>query len=597
MTTWSAVCLLCLSFAASASHMPVRGLWRPAEPGDTPAKVLNEARHGGLTAFRPDSMHAFIGHGSGAWIVLRPQPPWSDALHRVVSIRSMPFEPVTLYDADGALYTTSMSSDSRRLSGFGRVAVDLPPGQAGSAPILLRLPPSSSLHQPISMTLQTRPDFRQSSMRWLAWASISFGVMLAMGAMALCFALMLRDATFAWYAGYIAAYTVVQMVQTGFFFVPMGWDWLQGGAQVAGSVALSLALVCAGMFMLRFCDLKKHAPVLHLLTLAMIGYIALVALMRATGVGLLVELAQSMINPLLMLGTGVMLISALVAALRSSRSSWFFLAGWAPLLIATALASAQSSGALPDMVWLNDAGIPIAAIEAVVLSFGMADRALTIRRDRDHARELADRDSLTGVLNRRAWIEEVQKRLSAAQRHPQALLFMDLDHFKMLNDQLGHAAGDRALVSVAKALQVELRPTDVLGRYGGEEFVVLLDGTSPQDAMQIATRLRRRVHRQETPIARDDRQLTVSIGVAFARPEDSIGDLVERADKAMYAAKENGRDKVMSEAHKARLRQSGNDSKPEDPARGTRAPELTVMPEVWRAHAVGMVPRRDDEID
>jgi diguanylate cyclase (GGDEF)-like protein len=158
-------------------------------------------------------------------------------------------------------------------------------------------------------------------------------------------------------------------------------------------------------------------------------------------------------------------------------------------------------------------------------------------------RALADNDSLTGVLNRRAWSEAAQALLGESASRPIALLFLDLDRFKLLNDQQGHRAGDRALLEVAKALREELRPADLLGRYGGEEFIAMLDGVVQEQAMQVATRLCRRVHRLEIPV-NDKFMLSVSIGVAMRTFSDTLETLIERADQAMYQAKVNGRNQA-----------------------------------------------------
>jgi diguanylate cyclase (GGDEF)-like protein len=157
---------------------------------------------------------------------------------------------------------------------------------------------------------------------------------------------------------------------------------------------------------------------------------------------------------------------------------------------------------------------------------------------------LADHDSLTNVLNRRAWSERASSLLASTPPRPIALLFLDLDHFKLLNDYQGHNTGDRALVAVAKALSAELRPADLLGRYGGEEFIALLDGTVAEQAMQVATRLCRRVHRLEIPVSESSQLLSISIGIAMRQDGDDVESLLERADQAMYDAKLNGRNRV-----------------------------------------------------
>jgi diguanylate cyclase (GGDEF)-like protein len=158
-------------------------------------------------------------------------------------------------------------------------------------------------------------------------------------------------------------------------------------------------------------------------------------------------------------------------------------------------------------------------------------------------RALADNDSLTGMLNRRAWSEQAGALLDESAGRPVALLFLDLDRFKLLNDQQGHRAGDRALIEVADALRAELRPADLLGRYGGEEFVAMLDGVVQEQAMQVATRLCRRVHRLEIPVNAEF-LLSVSIGVAMRSSTDTIESLIERADQAMYQAKLGGRNQA-----------------------------------------------------
>jgi diguanylate cyclase (GGDEF)-like protein len=166
-----------------------------------------------------------------------------------------------------------------------------------------------------------------------------------------------------------------------------------------------------------------------------------------------------------------------------------------------------------------------------------------MRHDSDVVRELADVDALTRVLNRRALSESLQDALGASDE-PIALLFLDLDCFKALNDSQGHHAGDCALVAVAAALRHELRPQDLLGRYGGEEFLAVLRGVELPLAIHVATRLCRRVHRLEIPVDERQRLLTVSIGVAMRRSDDTVESLVERADHAMYRAKLEGRNRV-----------------------------------------------------
>ena len=168
-------------------------------------------------------------------------------------------------------------------------------------------------------------------------------------------------------------------------------------------------------------------------------------------------------------------------------------------------------------------------------------------------------DSLTGVNNRRFFDQRLIEETARAQRtnEPLACLFMDVDHFKAVNDQHGHQLGDQVLRKIAGLIREQLRASDVLGRYGGEEFSALLVNASNESAMEIAERIRAAIERQSFSTSGDQiMSVTISIGVA-ALPADcnevdtgSLSeDLVDRADQAVYQAKHNGRNLViLSEA-------------------------------------------------
>ncbi|HET7359218.1 MAG TPA: diguanylate cyclase [Rhodanobacteraceae bacterium] len=521
------------------------GGWREVRAGDTPAAVLAEARAGTLTPFDPQQMQAFPRDRLGAWVVLQPRPPWTGHA-RVLSIHSPMFGQVTLYDASGPLATTAIDDPGGGLASHGSLAFQLPEGWPASQPVLLKFEPSTSLPATITFRLQTLDDFQRSDALWLSMASASFGVMVAMALMALCFALLLRDITFGWYAGYVISYVVVQGVQTGFLSHPIGLAALAGGG-AAFVFAVAASVGFAILFMLRFCQVAQYAPKLQILLSWMVVAIVLVCVADIPDVAWLHRASQAVLNPLLVVCSALVLVAASISALHGVRTAWYFLAGWTPLLVLTAMTSAQVGGAFPRLGWLNEACIGAGAVEAVILSLGLADRALTMRRDRDRARQLADHDALTGLSNRRAWSEAAEARMANGRKAKRVLLFLDLDNFKTLNDQFGHAAGDQALLAVVHALRGELRPGDLLGRFGGEEFVALLERSEPDDAMQVAARLCRRVEALRIVVDDQGRRLTVSIGAAMQRAGDTVASLVHRADQAMYAAKAGGRNQVARE--------------------------------------------------
>jgi diguanylate cyclase (GGDEF)-like protein len=162
-------------------------------------------------------------------------------------------------------------------------------------------------------------------------------------------------------------------------------------------------------------------------------------------------------------------------------------------------------------------------------------------------------DAKTGLLNAAAWQREADTELSRARRSgdPLALLLVDLDHFKRVNDTYGHLVGDQVLVGVATTLCNQLRDYDIVGRFGGEEFVVLVPGADTVEACRVAERLRGRVGRLAVPAEDGSVAVTVSIGAALLRTHgDDLIELLAAADLALYRAKESGRDRVCLPAAK-----------------------------------------------
>jgi diguanylate cyclase (GGDEF)-like protein len=164
------------------------------------------------------------------------------------------------------------------------------------------------------------------------------------------------------------------------------------------------------------------------------------------------------------------------------------------------------------------------------------------------AERLATHDPLTGILNRRATFDAGEAALTAAQRNkrPLAVAMLDIDHFKRVNDTHGHAIGDEAIRAVAKVCKDALRGRDVLGRFGGEELVLVLPDTSPEAARVTCERLRAEIEATAVATPSGPIHLTVSIGLSAARPEDAtLAGPIDRADQALYRAKRAGRNRVV----------------------------------------------------
>jgi diguanylate cyclase (GGDEF)-like protein len=182
----------------------------------------------------------------------------------------------------------------------------------------------------------------------------------------------------------------------------------------------------------------------------------------------------------------------------------------------------------------------LAVAAAALLALGLAALANTLRRtdDDDDLAAMAWSDGLTGVANRRRLDRDIAVHTGAAG--PTAVIMVDVDHFKLVNDTYGHQVGDDVLRAVGAALATHVRTDDVVYRYGGEEFCVLLPGASQNEAQAVADRV---VSAMRLILLPNGRHITVSVGVADGRAGDVAGTL-ETADRAMYAAKAGGRDRT-----------------------------------------------------
>ena len=176
----------------------------------------------------------------------------------------------------------------------------------------------------------------------------------------------------------------------------------------------------------------------------------------------------------------------------------------------------------------------------------MEDLAKNAQLAIEEQRKKAMHDALTGLPNREAYKERLDHEMNRMQRYGGKLSMMvcDIDFFKRINDNYGHLAGDKVLKIIAKALQVNLRDTDFIARFGGEEFVALMPETDAGHARQVAEKLRKKIESSPFNFKREPVQITMSVGISEFKEGENPEDVFERADKALYKAKESGRNQV-----------------------------------------------------
>lgn len=417
---------------------------------------------------------------------------------------------------------------------------------------------------PLRVAVESGPAYAAADLWHVRLVLPAIGVVLGVSLAVLLFWAMLRDRVYLLYAGAMLFQLLYALCSYGEAYAWPGLSVLaRFGAQGIWAVG-TLATILLVYLWLDYAGLRKVTPRLA----------AAVRAVGAYGCGLTLVLLLSpwpadkawfpdIANALFLLTNAIALVTLVVAWRRGQRHAAYVLIAWVPLLAFTMARALRFSVGERAEPWL-EYGLPwVQAFTAVVLALGLADRMLTFRRERDRAKAHAERDGLTGVLNRGG----IEHRLDWAliererERIPVSLLFIDLDNFKQVNDRHGHALGDACLRAVTRAVSEQFQYGDQLGRLGGEEFVLVLSGVELPAAMRIAEQVGARIRRDCARVDGVEVGVTASIGAAQARDGDSVASLIARADQAMYVAKRAGGDRAVREDAPERV--PGNTKAPE----------------------------------
>jgi two-component system, sensor histidine kinase LadS len=451
--------------------------------------------------------------------------------------------------------------------------VDLP--AEGLVTGVLRLQTTGSLQFPLIL----RPASAQSgyiSARYLSFG-VYYGVFLSLAFLACGIFVYARDASFLLYALYLVSYAVLQFSLNGF-----GHQFLWSGPGPLASripiVLIGTTMLCMMWLTIRFLGFWPHSRALRLAFR--------VFLVLAASVGVLGAFAPLAVAIPLASVVGSCLLPLILAAgvfsmRRGSRTARYFVVAWGLFLCGVSVSGLTTAGVLPSGLFTTYAMQFGSVLEVWVLALALLDRVRSLREQKEAAvasanrylrqltedlerrvidrtralqdsnarlADLARRDSLTGLLNHRASIDRLDVLLAPGEG-PVAVIMLDMDHFKQINDRLGHLAGDRVLVAVAELLSRHMRPDDLCGRYGGEEFLIGLKGVDEAAARDRAEMMHQAI-RHLSPKGVPERTLSASLGVAVAVPgsSDTAEMVISRADDALYRAKALGRNQVVMAA-------------------------------------------------
>lgn len=424
----------------------------------------------------------------------------------------------------------------------------LPEGVPATQPVYAHMTSDSNAPQYLQASLSGLDSTLELGTARARMIALTFGALMAVSLAALLIWFVLKDPLFILYATMFSLEALYVAFISG-----QGFDWpvLSGAIRLdafAWNVPVALSGAVACLFTREIADLKHFSPrVYKIFGWFAVAFVVISAANLAEFVGLL-GVVNALGNIMFVVTPIFTVIVCFLAWRRGNRAAGWFLIAWCLLEGFTIAAAVRLLTSSADSDALYYYGLPLSMVAASILvALGVADRLRAQRLALSDAERRAQTDPLTGVLNRRSLIERLDAACSRAKARglPIALLFIDLDHFKQINDNFGHQAGDACLRAIIDPIHAELRQSDVIGRYGGEEFVVILSSADAAAATPIAQRILERVADVRVTGYGEPIGVTCSIGIAAS---DTLGiwgePLLAQADAAVYVAKRSGRNQI-----------------------------------------------------
>ena len=584
MRQLSCILLIFLSLACLASApvqaAPVAFDWLEAPADELALEDVRALPPGAWQRFGSNEVFN-RGFSDGSFWLRVEIPP--EPVNRVLEIGYPLLDEVSVHwVVDGELIQTHHTGDTLPFSSrpiYHRNFVFLVPSNTDTATAFVRVQTLGSVQIPVAVTPSA--EFLANEQLSYGWQTMFLGIIAAMALYNLFLFVIVRHSTYFWY---VLTVVFTGLVQLNFNGVLFQWLWpnAPGINRYFTIPVICFALFSAIIFAIRFLNIRSYS---------LRSYRFLQWILAAISASFVFTLFGSY-------QTGIVLVSAIAAVVtpavwfigflvwrKGQVLGGFYVLAWTPLLIGHLILAVSKLGIMPRSFlteFMPQIGV---ALEVVLLSFALAYRINLERRKRHEAQEQAlaiqqqanltlemrvqartdelERaneqlkaisltDGLTHVANRRRFDEKLNDEWRRAQRHghPLSLLMLDIDHFKRVNDELGHLVGDDCLTAVAALCVAEVqRSGDLLARYGGEEFSILLPATPEEGAVRVAEKVRQAVAR--SPVYSGERvalvSLTISVGVASLVPGPGVEpqELIRQADEALYAAKESGRNRVM----------------------------------------------------
>lgn len=542
---WLTAGLVPAAFAAAPADFTLAMLDTPT---DHPA---DEVASGTLDSlFEPFDYRQARQRGGPFWLRLTPVTRFQPDAVATLNVHKGRHMELALYVQRAAgVAALPLATALPGFRGMHEAVFILPDGLAAQQPLYLRVDPRGSGAEGLYFAASTLHVTLARGAEHARMIAITFGGLMAMALAGFLIWFVLKDRLLLLYATLFSLQAFYMAFLSGQAFEWPVLALLLPVASYSWNVTAALSGAAACLFVRDIADLQRFLPRAHVAfgwLAAIFAVLAFANLAQLIGLG---HIVAAIGNLVFLFAAVYTLVVAFLAWRRSSRAAGWFLIAWGLLEAFTIATSIRLLVTDPEGAeWLLYYGLPLSMVAAAVLvALGVADRLRDQRLALSEAQRRAQTDPLTGVLNRRSLVERLDAACVRAQARglPIALLFIDLDHFKQINDSYGHLAGDACLQAIIGPIQAELRQSDVIGRYGGEEFVVILSSADAAAAEPVAERIRRRVADVRVEGFGEPIRITCSIGIATSDRLNVWGEhLIAHADTAVYAAKRYGRNRV-----------------------------------------------------
>ena len=543
---WLASLVPAESSFAAATKIKLRAL-PPSDTHPTPEAIAGGSLDDQFQPFSKAPGHAYW---RDYWLRISPQDPApTDGIPVVILDMTRALHADLIAYRDGKVVALPLVAKLSEFLGTRDHVYTLPEGVSAAQPLYAHVTSGSSQPQILSVSLAALEGTLAQGTERARMIALAFGALVAMSSAALLIWFVLKDRLFILYATMFTLQALYVAYLSG-----QGFDWpLLSYAVPIGSFAWNVPIGLSGavacLFTREIADLRHFSPrVYKIFGWFAVAFIVITAANVAKVFGF-EGVVNDIGNVMFVIGAVFTVIVCFLAWRRGNRAAGWFLIAWCLLegfTIAAALRFLATSTVDSDALYYY--GLPLSMVAASILvALGVADRLRAQRVALSDAERRARIDPLTGVLNRRSLIERLNAACTRAKARgmPIALLFIDLDHFKEINDTFGHQAGDACLCAIIAPIHAELRQSDVIGRYGGEEFVVILSSADAAAATPIAQRILERVAGVRVTGFGNPISVTCSIGVATS---DTLGvwgePLLAQADAAVYVAKRSGRNQI-----------------------------------------------------